>query len=60
TFPHTLIEVDINEDHDLFLKYRFSIPVLKFKKEEDTLFELKAPISLADLNRAFNQLSNTG
>ncbi|MDJ0753163.1 MAG: glutaredoxin family protein [Ardenticatenaceae bacterium] len=52
TYPHTLHEVDITQDHDTFAKYRFIIPVLHIGE-----VALKAPIHRVDLIRAFQKAS---
>lgn len=43
-YPHQLEEVDITQDHDLFARYRFMIPVVTIG---DAM--LKAPITRGDL-----------
>lgn len=43
-YPHTLEEIDITQDQDLFLKYRFEIPVVEIGEQR-----LKAPITAVAL-----------
>lgn len=45
TYPHQLEEVDITQDHDLNVRYRYEIPVLQIGEKR-----LKAPIGMAELN----------
>jgi hypothetical protein len=47
TYPHHLEEVDITQDHDLFARYRFMIPVVTISQTT-----LKAPITRGDLQMA--------
>ena len=44
TYPHTLTEVDITENHDTFVYYRYIIPVVTIGDRT-----LQAPITLLDL-----------
>ena len=46
-YPHKLVEVDITQDHDLFARYRYSIPVIKIGTTT-----LKAPITNHQLEQA--------
>lgn len=46
-YPHSLQEVDITQDPDLFARYRFMIPVVKIGEAT-----LKAPITRGDLRLA--------
>ncbi len=52
--PHTLIEVDITSDPDLFARYRFSIPVLECGD-----IRLKAPISNGEIEQLLRESSKT-
>lgn len=54
TYPHTLEEVDITLDQTLFLKYRFSIPVLEFNFTDRETETLSAPITISDLIRVLS------
>lgn len=46
-YPHQLEEVDITQDHDLFARYRFMIPVVTIGQ-----IDLKAPITREELRAA--------
>ncbi|MEM9776818.1 MAG: glutaredoxin family protein [Chloroflexota bacterium] len=52
TYPHQLEEIDITQDHDLNMHYRFLIPVLQIGDRQ-----IKAPIGMADLNRFLREAS---
>ena len=52
TYPHTLKEIDITQDHDTFVYYRYIIPVLKIGRRT-----LQAPITLLDLTDALRVAS---
>lgn len=49
-YPHTLDEVDITQDNELFARYRFSIPVIKIGETT-----LKAPITNLQLEAALQK-----
>jgi hypothetical protein len=50
-FPHTLHEIDITADPDLWQQYRYRIPVLQIGD-----IELAAPISRQQLEAALAEL----
>lgn len=52
TYPHQLAEIDITQDRELHARYRFQIPVLQTGNRQ-----LKAPISLLDLNKFLREAS---
>ncbi|MCP5100194.1 MAG: glutaredoxin family protein [Chloroflexi bacterium] len=43
-FAFTLTELDITQDHDLFAKYRYSIPVVEIGATT-----LRAPITVSEI-----------
>ncbi len=45
--PHTLTEIDITSDRDIFTRYHFTIPVVHIGQ-----IELQAPITSAQLEAA--------
>ena len=47
-FPHQLTEIDITQDHELFSRYHYIIPVVHIGAAE-----LQAPITSAQLRAAF-------
>ena len=53
TYPHRLLEVDIEQDRALHTKYLLEIPVVQI----DDLV-LKAPITAVQLETALNKISN--
>lgn len=68
-YPHELTEVDIEQDHDLLVRYRFQIPVLEIDAtgatgengdngDKSDVIILKAPISTADLAAALRSTSD--
>lgn len=52
TFPHSLREVDITEERDLYLKFRYLIPVVMVGEQR-----LQAPISAVQLAAALRRAS---
>ncbi len=51
-WPHTLTEVDITQNHDTFMRYRYIIPVVTLGDER-----LQAPISEGELEAALTRAS---
>jgi glutaredoxin len=49
-YPHELVKVDITADHDLYLKYRYTIPVITLG--QTTLHAPITALQLANLLRA--------
>ena len=45
--PHTLVEIDITQDPDIFNQYRYTIPVVHVRE-----IKLHAPITPAQLKAA--------
>lgn len=45
TYPHELVEVDITQDQELYLLYRYVIPVVQVGEKT-----IKAPITLWQLS----------
>ncbi|MCO5189738.1 MAG: glutaredoxin family protein [Anaerolineae bacterium] len=59
-YPHELTEVDIAQDHELLVRYRFQIPVLEIDgghADTGSAIVLKAPISTVDLATALRSAS---
>ncbi len=52
TYPHRLLEVDIEQDPELFARYFLSIPVLKIGD-----VQLEAPITAVQLKTALQKAS---
>lgn len=52
--PHRLVEVDITQSHETFMRYRYIIPVVEIGDET-----LKAPISSGELDAALIRLKQS-
>ncbi len=49
-YPHTLTEVDITQNHDTFMRYRYIIPVVEIGD-----VTLKAPITNVQIEKALER-----